>query len=277
MRVLVTGHCGHIGTAVTDQLRTAGHVVRGYDVSDGEDVRDRPRLTEAMTGCDGVVHLAAAQKAEEADIVDVNVVGSSVVLHTAAQLAVGRVVLASSVNALGIFMGQAPPAYLPINDDHPAHPRGAYGVSKLVMERMARRMVRERGTTVICLRPPAVLDDAVMRRRREQRRADVNVEWSPFWEYGAWIHRDDAAAAFVAALTCPSPAGGFAALLIAADDIDSDRFGARQLASTLVPDVSWRGGAHYETDPYHSLVECEPAKQLLGWLPVRRWADRDVR
>ena len=48
-----------------------------------------------------------------------------------------------------------PPLYLPIDEAHPCEPVHPYGLSKLVVEDIARGFARS-GLSVICLRPTAV-------------------------------------------------------------------------------------------------------------------------
>jgi UDP-glucuronate 4-epimerase len=61
MRVLVTGHKGFIGTQLTRDLIHAGHTVAGYDLVDGQDIRNLHDLDKAFEYFQPnlVVHLAA--------------------------------------------------------------------------------------------------------------------------------------------------------------------------------------------------------------------------
>ncbi len=67
MRILVTGHMGMVGQAVTSCLTSAGHEVVGFDLVAGQDVLDADSLTQAVSGCDAVVHLAALDEAQDED------------------------------------------------------------------------------------------------------------------------------------------------------------------------------------------------------------------
>ncbi len=289
MRVLVTGHRGMIGRVVVHALDGGGHVVVGFDRQDGQDVLDRDAVEGAVEGCDAVVHLAALQDPRPGEhdapahtavpgldaaraVVEVNAMGSQHVMKACLLLGVPRLVVTSSVNALGVFKGQARPDFLPIDDQHRARPRSPYGLSKRATERVAEAVSAEGGLTTICLRPPAVLDDAMIDALRERRRQDPASEWHPIWEYGAWIHVEDLARAIVAAIGCPVPPGGHATVLVCADDVASDRFGAREMVRRWAPGVPWRGDdERYRTDRWRSLVDASPAKALLAWSPQRRW------
>lgn len=129
--VLVTGQRGLIGLYVVAELERQGHIPVGFDLQDGQDVRDRTALAASLSGCDAVIHLAAADDPLPAEvIVDSIVVGTMNLLDLAVAQGCHRVVIASSVDALGIFMSKAPPDYLPIDDAHPARPGTPYGAAK---------------------------------------------------------------------------------------------------------------------------------------------------
>lgn len=73
-RIAITGGAGYIGRATVRRLLEAGHQVRVVDLAEAElpdsvdqreiDVRDGAALTEALNGCDALVHLAGLVAAE---------------------------------------------------------------------------------------------------------------------------------------------------------------------------------------------------------------------
>jgi UDP-glucose 4-epimerase len=275
IRVLVTGQRGLVGRYVVRELERQEHSVVGFDIQDGHDVRDPAGLAAAMSGCDAVIHLAAADDPLPAEvIVDTNVVGTKNLLDVAVAQGCRRVVIASSVDALGIFMSERPPDYLPIDDAHPARPSTPYGAAKRAAELLAARVSASTGLEVICLRPPGVCDDVTMALIRGKRVERASYEWDPIWEYSAWIHVEDLARALVAACFCHPPPGGYACLLVAASDVNSDAFAGRDLAALVHPTVPWRGGDEYQTDTRRSLIDTATAGELLGWAPRVLWADR---
>lgn len=289
--VLVTGHRGTVGRTTVDHLSGLGLEVRGFDRLEGDDVLDPRALGRAVEGCDAVVHLAALQDPRPGDrdapahsavpgldagkaVFAVNAVGTRRVLEACVAEGVRRAVVVSSVNALGVFMGQSPPDYLPIDDMHRARPVSAYGKSKRAAELIAAELSTAGGLTSICLRPAAILDDAMIGALREQRRADPEDEWR-IWEYGAWVHVEDVNSAITGALECPPPTGASATVLVTSDDVSSEVLPAREMVRRFAPAVEWRGqDALYETDPWRTLVDCAGAKRLLGWAPRRRWPRR---
>lgn len=136
--VLVTGHLGLVGTALSQALRAAGHPVRGLDLrAVGQargDVRDRVAVERALQGCAGVVHLAAVSRVIDGqrDPVTcraVNVEGTRLLLEAAgARARPPWIVYASSREVYGQV------ASLPATEDAPLAPVNAYGRSKLEAE-----------------------------------------------------------------------------------------------------------------------------------------------
>jgi UDP-glucose 4-epimerase len=269
MRVLVTGSRGLIGSAVVERLGAEGYEVVGFDIADGNDILDAPGLAAAARGCGAVVHAAGGSGGggdEGGRFITHNVTGNWNALVAAKQAGARRVVTFSSVNALGIFRGEGKPDYLPIDDDHPIRPPTAYGIAKRLIEELCRCFTVSTGITTICLRPPAVLGPARHARFAAARAADPAAEWTPYWEYGAFIDVRDVAFAVLAGLRCPDP--GHLTALICADDVTSP-IPVRELARRFMPEVPWRGG----DDPAALLVRCDRARKVLGWAPRYRWAD----
>jgi nucleoside-diphosphate-sugar epimerase len=272
MRVLVTGNHGLIGACLEANLRAEGHDVIGFDLAAGNDIRDIEQVRAAAQGCQAIVHLAALLGRPgdtPADIMAVNLLGTWNALTAARETDAKRVVYYSSVNALGVFMGQRPPDYLPIDDAHPCYPCSPYGISKRLAEEMCRDFTRSTGVSTLCLRPPGVFNDDIYRRVREAREADPASEWQPIWEYGAFLDVRDAADAGRCALT--APASGHVTVLLCADDISSAKHTSRELAQRIHPEVTWRGGTAYEDEPYKALIDTRRAREILGWTPQHRW------
>lgn len=274
MRVLVIGSSGLIGAAAVKRLEAEGCEVVRFDFADGDDILDPAQVDKAAAGCDAIVNAAGGhQKGVEPgqSFITHNVTGNWYVLDAARKVGAKRVVTFSSVNAIGVFRGEAKPDYLPIDDDHPIRPPTAYGQAKRLVEELCRCFTATTGIATIVFRPPAVLGPERHARYAALRAADPAAEWTPFWEYGAWLDTRDLAYAVWAALTCADP-GHFTGLIVADDS--SSPIPPRELARRLLPEVPWRGPE--PADPKQSLVRCERAKAALGWAPRYRWEDRGV-
>lgn len=279
-RVLVTGASGRIGRHVLDAL--AGR--RELSVFDlvppardlpfvRGDVRDLDAVRAAMRGHDAVIHLAGLDlgvPAEPEAYFGANVMGTWNTLQAAREAGVRKAVLASSIAALGIgeMRPGFPPRYLPVDDAHPMRPAHAYGISKRVVEDVARGFADGGGISITCLRPVAVVVESNRHRMRE-RAADPAHRW-----LAAYVTGEATGRAFVAALEYDAP---FDALLLAAGDSASsvptlERFATLCGDTPPVRDPEW-----FERDPRASPIDATRAMQRLGWRPNSRWAEVAAR
>lgn len=138
-RILITGHCGLIGTALSAQLRALGHEVRGLDLrasgAERGDLRNRELLQGAMRDCHGVVHLGAVSRVIDGErdpetCWSVNADGTRQLVEVAqSQPSPPWIVHASSREVYGDV------AHLPANEDTPLVPVNIYGRSKVEGER----------------------------------------------------------------------------------------------------------------------------------------------
>ena len=179
MDVLVTGGTGDVGRAAVARLVSHGHRVRvigrteGIAIEDAEyrvcDVNDSGRLREQMRGMQAVVHLAAIRHPSMApgqEIFRVNSAGTYNVYCAAADEGIRRVVVASSINALGYYFGvkSFDLCYLPLDETHPTYTTDAYSFSKQTLEAIAGYFWRREGISGVCLRLPAVYETDPQRR-----------------------------------------------------------------------------------------------------------------
>ena len=270
MRVFLTGHRGKIGSVVDRVAQEAGHEVVGFDLADGDDMLDAPAVERAMEGCNVVAHLAMVMgpKRLSGESFESGVMGTWNVLQAAESCGAERIVSFSSVNAMGIFMGEDTPDFFPIDESHPCRPGRAYGISKYLGEHACRLYTRRTGVATICIRPPAVLTDQGIEEAREQDRDPASAP-THHWEYGCFIHVEDLARATLCALTCPDP--GHVALLVNAPDVASLELSSRELARRIYPEVEWRGGPEYEEEPFRALTDTSRARKVLDWEPQYRW------
>ncbi len=180
MRVLVTGGTGAVGREAVKRLVAHDHDVtvigRTPDLAiPGAsyrqcDIVDFGCLTECVKGMDAIVHLAAIPNpgldTGEA-IFYVNDTGTFNVYRAAANAGIGRIVSASSINALGYNFGtkRFRLQYFPMDEAHPSYTTDPYSFSKQIMEEIGyyfwRREDLERVRRPACMRSP------VMRTRSE--------------------------------------------------------------------------------------------------------------
>ncbi len=272
MRVLVSGSSGRIGGAVVERLSAEGDEVVRFDIDKGHDVLDAAAYATAARGCDAIVHAAGGFRPNASDsgerFITHNVTGNWNMLEAARMAGIRRVVTFSSVNAIGVFRGEAKPDYLPIDDDHPIRPPTAYGMAKRLIEELCRCYTATQGVATICFRPPVVCVPARVAEYKAARAADPAAEWTPYWEYGAWIDVRDVAGAVLAALR-HTDIKHLTGMIIAGDATST--IPPRELAKRLLPDVPWRGPE--PVDEWAPLVRSDRAREALGWRPRHRWRD----
>ena len=274
MRILVTGHRGHVGGPVTERLASLGHDVTGFDRADGDDLLDPGQVRRAAAGCAAVVHLGAVAHdtaGTPEQIMAVNVLGTWHALLAAEAAGAERFIHFSSAQAFGIADGERFPAYFPVDDAHPRKAMRPYGLSKCLAEDLCAGQTARTGIATLSLRPVWVLTPGMYEQIDAQWRAEPRSEGEPFWEWGAFVDVRDVATAVELALTVPW-SGHHRALLCAADIAGTRP--SLELAARLAPGVPVTDPARYQADPWRALVDCSVAAAILGWRPRYRWADR---
>jgi len=179
MRILVTGHRGHVGAPAA----ALAH-----------DTAGRPE-----------------------DITAVNVLGTWHVLLAAEEAGAGRVVYFSSGQVFGLAEGERLPDYFPVDDAHPRRAMRPYGLSKCLAEDLCAGFTARTGIASVALRPCWVWDPGMHRRVAAQWQANPGSEWTPTWEYGQFVDVRDVAVAVRQALEVP--VSGHHRVLLCASDI----------------------------------------------------------
>jgi nucleoside-diphosphate-sugar epimerase len=214
MKIVVTGSSGQFGQHVVRNLTAAGHGVLGIDRVANPSIRpswvcDLSRtgdLFEALAGAEAVVHLAAISAPNlMPDSVTFNNNTSAVynVLKAAADLKIGRLVIASSIAAYGfLYARKMPqPKYLPLDEEHPCQPTDSYGLSKVVGETIADSFATATGASVSSVRLPGINFDPEFKLIKE-RFANPRYRLPGFWTY---VDVRDAAEACRLALEAAPP------------------------------------------------------------------------
>lgn len=223
MRVLVTGAAGYVGRAVVEALTAAGHepvalvhshrngLPGGVEVRAG-DLEQPASLVQALDGIEAVCHLAGLTRARESwehplRYFAVNTSGTINLLAAMETVGVDRIVFSSTGSIYGA------PERQPMGEDLPDDPPHPYAVSKLAAEHALEWQARAGRLSVTVLRlfnvagrldpdTTRIVPRVLAAARGEALR--VNGDGTAVRDF---LHVDDAAAAFVAALD-RGPAAG---------------------------------------------------------------------
>ncbi|HLS13465.1 MAG TPA: NAD(P)-dependent oxidoreductase [Beutenbergiaceae bacterium] len=268
--VMVTGSSGLIGTGVLAELRRRGVGSTSLNRHEGDLDTDRqivgsagdPRVvTEALEGADAVIHLAAAptpHSDEDAAVFTGNVAGTYVVLEAAAQAGIERVVIASSINALGVRFHprEVQPPYVPVDAQAPTQAADPYSLSKWVDEETARSAHRRHGLDIVALRYPLTggFEDRLPEAFAAQWQ-DPHEGTPDLWGY---LFTADAARAAVDALQ-PRSHGAHVAYVAAPTTCMPQE--TSELLDTYLPDVPRHKGLAGREVP----MDLEPARRLFGF------------
>jgi nucleoside-diphosphate-sugar epimerase len=230
MKVLLTGGTGDLGRTLAPRLLKNGDTPVILDIrapidpeSEGMffqgSILDRPRLREALRGCDCVVHIAAWHGVHEArgekdayDFFDLNVRGTFEVFEAAASLGINKVVYISTTSV--------------------SNPDTLYGRNKILAERIAEDYRRCHDMNVITLRPRAFIP---FWNRHVYTKFSDWARW--FWK-GA-VHIDDVASAVMLSLVLLSRRRIQRQLILTLDgayeytDADLERWDADGAGSTF--------------------------------------------
>jgi nucleoside-diphosphate-sugar epimerase len=291
-RILVTGSSGRLGRAVVADLLAAGYAVVGADRA-APDSADRAApaegaggsdfltwdgadfhpLAEALTGCTGLVHLAAipTPQNDPAEVVfGNNTTATFAALQAAAEAGVGRAVIASSVSAYGMPWSPQPTraSYVPLDEQHPMRNHDPYGLSKEVDERTAEMFCRRAQMTVAALRFHWIATREEQLARVESLRSDVDWD-TQLREMWGYVDVRDAARACRLALEAARdrPFGFLAMNIVAADSLREEPL--EWLLATHAPQIQIRRSEQ----PLTSAFAIERARSVIGWVPQHSWRD----
>ena len=286
--VAVTGAAGLLGRAVVAAL-SREHRVIAIDQIAGPgivvaDLRDLAATTSAFAGARAVVHLAAidgARTASEEEFVQTNVMATWNALKAAEQCGIGRVVLCSSISALGLGPGH-PPACLPVPVDHARAPVSAYGISKHLGEVVGEAFARRGRMSVVCLRPCFIMfphlvaevarlsamSDGVPPPELPPSGVALNEPLTPT---RSSVSPGDAANAFAAALGADLP--GFSTLFVAGPDTTSIRATPDLVQAVWGVRPPLADPALYASTPRAGVFDIAATHAALGWRPAESWAD----
>lgn len=197
-RVLITGTSGFLGSNLAEDLKNRGFEVLSIsrkEVAQNvtkhvqgnfENFDDLDRLQ--LNGSETLIHLAAVTgDATEEEAIRVNVYETSRLVRYCVEKGIKRLILASSIAAVGCLTADFIPRKLPIPDDHPCDSSNPYGLSKYLMEEYLRYVKRNNSDLDVTLfRIGVVLKRTAFTPESEQ----IAKMWRPFCTLGC-IHIDD--------------------------------------------------------------------------------------
>lgn len=289
--IAVTGGNGTLGHAVLQHL--AEHDYHTVNVSRGsrrEEVSDayvRADLTSpgdvhgalASADPDAVVHLGMLPSPESNpghEVFESNAFSPFLVLEAAEAQAVERVVLASSLCAIGAGFEPEPnePSYLPLDEAHPRRPSTSYGIGKQALEDVGAGFGRRDGapTGIVSLRFPWVTDETAIRETfvEPDRTLDGLHESGAFWparqSYFTYLHTADAVRAVQCAIE--ADVDGHETIFLNAADTN-----AETPTPELVDECYPASDRTQTLSGHESLVDTSKAERLLDWSPERSWRD----
>ncbi|SDG66399.1 NAD-dependent epimerase/dehydratase family protein [Roseospirillum parvum] len=164
LTLLVTGATGFVGRHLVPLLRARGHTVVAAGRAEHGEIGPDTEWAPLLDGVDGVIHLAARvhQMADRdpdpaAAFRRVNAGGTRRLAEQAAEAGVRRLVLVSSIKA----MGEHTPPDRPLRAGDPPRPVDPYGASKLEAERALFAVAGRQRLEAVVLRPPLVYGPGV--------------------------------------------------------------------------------------------------------------------
>lgn len=200
MKVLLTGAAGFVGRPAVDIIG-AEHEVTAFDIRPVEhfdrtiqgDVREYTTVEAAVAGHDAIVNTIMAPSGSyemDGPGFDINVRGVFNLLEAARRCQIRRFVHTSS----GAVHTGYPAGTFLTHDLYPLKASGAYALSKLLQEELARNYHEQYGLSIACIRPWGIIDAERM----------VTTDGAPVtgYSYGT-IERRDVARALLCALNAP--------------------------------------------------------------------------
>ncbi len=287
-RVIVTGGGGLLGRFVVDAL-IGDCAVSVLDIARPRqdvpffetDILDLGAVRAALAGQDAAIHLAGiddGNAAHDRDYFATNVQGAWNVFHAAEEAGLRKLVVASSIAALGIGYGRMPD-YLPVDEAHPLHNTGSYGHSKEAIETLARHVVRRGRLDIVCLRPTLILRperEAAILAQLElpdpdsgPLGADGTTPYGALSATRSYVRSQDAARGFRLALD--HDGAGFEVFNLGAVDSIGRVATLERLSAVYGRLPELRDAARYARDPFASVLDTSRARDRLGWEPEGDW------
>lgn len=282
MKVLLTGACGRIGPYALKALVEAGHQVTAVDRSIRNDLAapirpvnllDRITPYRLLEGQDALIHLANHSGSNPADpqlVHNENVTMNFNLFEAAAQLGVGRILFAGSVQAISgnrtisqIAHRPSPLPYLPADGGFPANPGNEYGLSKQIGENQLAYYCSRFPIHAAVIRFPGVFSPAHLRRMLDRKPRELSdcFPGAPADELFTFLPVADAAALLVALLAAPLQG---LTTLFPCSPANTLGWPVSQVIETFYPNVP----QHQPMTDHTPLVDTTAITRLTGWQPT---------
>ncbi|TXT13215.1 hypothetical protein VHUM_01616 [Vanrija humicola] len=304
MHILLTGATGTIGSLTAQRLSEHGHTVVATDVRPWSAAPKSPALPKNVSFViadltsipavdslfkdqkfDGVIHLGAypwpRADLDDRELYANNSVSSYLVMRTAVNNGVKRIVQASSVNAIGL--SYSPEGHnlhkydeFPLTEKSARRPEDAYALTKKECEIQADSLVLwAPGTRIASLRPHMVRDTY------ELAYPDCMAR-----DHFAWVSNEACASACELGLTSEGWEGHEVFNIIAPEHCWEGTVEVQRKKGDDGPDVGVKGSssrpttlellkhywphvklddAYFAQNPWRSVWSAEKAEKLLGW------------
>jgi nucleoside-diphosphate-sugar epimerase len=189
-----------------------------------------------------------------------NVRGTFNVFQACADLDVRRVVSASSCQVYGT--AKAPPLYVPIDEEHPLRPAGAYALSKVVGEQTASYFIAQRELDILSFRLMGIRTPDVMGAEIER-----NLQAPETHKRLLWTRCDTRDAALACRLAIEAETVSPGPYIITGQRILLDEDSAA-LVARHYPTTEIRAGLQGFLSP----VSSARAREAFGYQPRFNWS-----
>ena len=129
MNILITGSSGFVGKRLAAALKAKGHRVKGFDLSQGNNLLNASQCEKACKNINAVYHLAAVLDEKSPVLFEVNVKGTKNILEAAAKARCSQFIFLSTVGVHGNFKGV-------VDEKSPIKPSTGYEKSKAAAEKI---------------------------------------------------------------------------------------------------------------------------------------------
>lgn len=285
--IIVTGGSGKAGRAVCRHLVEQGYNVLNLDMQVSSDpvcptlrvdLTDFGQVIDAIQWsggkdhpfrgfrqADAIVHFAAIPAPDlmpEEVTFRTNILSTYNVFDAAVRAGIKRVVWASSETTLGLpFSPANPPAYAPVDEDHPMRPESGYSLSKDLGEEMARQMARwNPDMTFIGLRLSNVMEP------KDYERFSTWQDTLRFREWNLWGYIDARDCAQAVRRSLHVDLVGADNFIIANSDTVMTLQSA-DLMAEVFPDVPMKR----PVEGNETLLSIDKARSVLGYVPEYSW------